>query len=89
MSDRMGRRRDDLAKDLLPLAERRETGAAVPWVAIGEIVQEAEELQRRGTLSHGSFASMRRRALDLVVDLPGHRQTEALMSLDALDPRRT
>jgi hypothetical protein len=88
MSERRGRGDGGLAEDLLPLAERSEAGAPVPWVAIGEIVQEAENLQHRRALSSGDFSSLRRRALALVAKLPAHRQSEALMSLDALGPRR-
>lgn len=78
-----------LAQDLLEAADRREGGAAVPWVAIGKIVMEAEELQRQNALSREAFAAMRRRATGLVASLPAYRQAEALMSLDALDPSRS
>ncbi len=87
MSERAGHGDVGLAEDLLPIADRREPGAPVDWVAIGKIVQEAERLRERGALSQEVFASLRRRALGLVTGLPAHRQTEALMSLDALTPR--
>jgi hypothetical protein len=89
MSERLGRGDAGLAEDLLPLADRREVGAPVPWVALGDIVLEAERLREHGTLSPAAFASLRRRARGLVASLPGYRQAEALMSLDALDPSRS
>ncbi len=84
-----GRGDGGLAEDLLAVADRRDAGASVPWAAIGEIVQEAEAIGDQGALSPETFANLRRRALRLLSDLPAHRQTEALMSLDAMNPRRS
>ncbi|WP_437309988.1 hypothetical protein [Sorangium sp. So ce388] len=83
-----GRGDGGLAEDLLKHADRRDPGATVPWVAIGEIVQQAEALRERGELSAETFAGLRRRALGLMTGLPSRRRAEALMSLDAMAPRR-
>ena len=89
MNERADRGDAGLAEDLLPIADRRDPGAPVPWGAVGKIVQEAERLRAQGALSIETFVSLRRRALGLVAGLPGYRQAEALMSLDALDPSRS
>ncbi|MGK3995107.1 hypothetical protein [Sorangium sp. So ce1024] len=77
-----------LAADLLELADRPDAGATPPWAAIGEIVRRTEAMKARGALTADAFAALRLRAMELVADMPEYRQAEALMSLDALDPRR-